>query len=99
MTITGRLVNGACTAVFPPRPYPRVVITVDMVNSVTGPVTGFKGTPNGAFSRVFGNAQGSNQQYTQPFRLPAGQQFFVVWTSAPAVLSDARATITWMEEG
>lgn len=99
LTVVATLVNGSATAVFPSRPYPRVVITVDMVNSVVGGATIYRGNPSGAFTRIAGSPQGSNQQYTQPFKLPSGQQLFVVWASTPANLSGTRASITWLEVG
>lgn len=96
-TSLATLINGAATAVFASRPYPRTVVTVDMQNTAVGGVTIYRGSPSGAFTRIAGSPQGSNQQYTQPFKVPAGQGLFVVWASTPASLSGVRATITWLE--
>jgi hypothetical protein len=76
-----------------------MIVTVDVTNSVVGPVACYKGSPGGAFSRVWGSSNGANQQYTQPFRLPAGQGLFVVWDFAPTTLSDASARITYVWNG
>lgn len=95
-TAIATLINGKATAVFNSRPYTRMVVTVDMQNTVAGPVTLYRGSLSGAFSRIAGSPQGSNQQYTQPFRLPAGQGMFVVWDSLPTPVSGASAKITWM---
>lgn len=92
------LVSGLATVVFPSRPYPRVIILVDIRSSVASSVTIFRGTVSGAFTRITSNGAGANTQWTNAFKLPAGQNLFVQWATAPPVLSDAKATITWMEE-
>lgn len=92
------LVSGLATVVFPSRPYRRVVILVDIRSSVTSRVTIFRGTVSGAFTRITSNGAGANTQWTNPFNLPGGHNLFVQWDTPPAVLSDAKATITWMEE-
>ncbi len=98
VSVSAVLLNGLATAVFPSKPYQRVVILVDMQNTVTGTSTIYTGTTSGAFKRVASNPQGSNQQWTNPFLVPAGQGVFVQWNSAPSPVSNARATITWKEE-
>jgi hypothetical protein len=97
VSATAQLINGAATCVFGSKPYQRVIKTVDVSSSVATGVTCYKGSPTGAFSRVWGSSNGANQQYTQPFILPAGQGLFVVWDAAPATLSDASARINWVE--
>jgi hypothetical protein len=98
VSVSAVLLGGLATAVFPSKPYRRVVILVDMQNTVTGKSTIYTGSISGAFKRVASNPQGSNQQWTTPFNVPAGQGVFIQWTSAPSPVSDARATITWKEE-
>lgn len=98
VSVSAVLFNGLATAIFPSKPYTRVVILVDMQNSVRGSVTIYRGTPSGAFTRITSNPQGSNQQWTNPFKLAASQSLFVQWANAPTPITDARATITWMEE-
>jgi hypothetical protein len=98
ISVAAVLLNGLATAVFPSRPYPRVVVLVDMQNPVAAGATIYRGTVNGAFTRITSNPQGSNQQWTNPFKLPAGQGVFVQWTASPPTVGDARATITWMEQ-
>lgn len=95
---TAVIYNGAATAIFSSKPYSRVVKTVDVSSSVAGGVTCYKGTPGGAFTRVWGSSNGASQQYTQPFKLPSGQGLFVVWDVAPSSVSDASARITWIED-
>lgn len=91
------LLSGLPTAIFPPRMYRRVIRLVDVQNTVPGAVTVYRGTV-GAFTRIFSNQQGMNNQYTSKFTLPAGQGLFVQWAVAPASLTGVRATITWLEQ-
>lgn len=98
MSAQAVLVNGKATAIFPSRPFRRVVILVDMQNPTSGPVAIYRGTVSGAFTRVTGNSSGSDTQWTNPFNLPAGQSLFVQWDNAPTPVSNALATITWMQE-
>lgn len=91
------LLDGKPTAVFPSRPYTRVIILVDMQNGTRGPATAYRGIPGGAFTRIFSASIGANQQWTTPFKLPGGQNFYVQWDNTPTDLTSARATITWKE--
>jgi hypothetical protein len=92
------LLNGFATCIFLAKPYKRLIVLVDMKNTVPGAVTIYRGTPSGAFSRVISNPQGSNQQWTKAFSVAGGQGLFVQWASAPSPVSNAVATITWLEE-
>ncbi len=98
LSIGAILLDGKPTVIFPSRPYPRVIILVDMENGTRGPVTTYRGTPGGAFTRVFSASIGQNQQWTTPFRLPKGQGLYVQWDNTPTDLATTRATITWKEE-
>lgn len=97
LNISAVLLNGKATAIFASRPYQRVVRNVSMNSPVSSRVTIYRGTV-GAFTFVTSHPQGSDQQYTNPFKLPAGQSLFVQWDTAPVPVESARAVITWMEE-
>jgi hypothetical protein len=91
------LVNGFATAILPQRPYKRVIISVDMVNSVVGGAVIYRGFPGAASNRVTGISLANSNTYNQRWQLPGGQNAFVVWAVNPANISDARASFAWLE--
>lgn len=98
LSLNAVLLNGMPTVVFPSKPWTRILVLVDMQNPVTASVTAYIGIPGAAQSRRFSNLQGSNQQWTKPIKVPAGQNFFVQWNTGPSNVTLVRATITWMED-
>lgn len=96
--VTAQLLDGLATAILLSKPYPRVIRSIAMVNSVEGGVTIYRGLPT-AFAFVATSEVGNSQVYSVPFKLPSGQNCFVQWAVAPPSLADAQAVFTWMEEG
>lgn len=92
--ITSVLVRSQATCTLLAASYHRVITNVKVLNAVEGEVFVYVGSlDNTPIARHF---VGSNNTLKGEIDLPPGYNFYVVWTNAPTVLSQARITVSSM---
>lgn len=89
----GSLVGGLPTATFRPKTYSRVIIGIEVGNSVPSVVNCYRGLLGS--TPVAHNSVGDNNTLKGDIRLPAGQTFFVQWDTVGASASQAFARVSF----
>lgn len=92
---TATLYNGKPTCFFPSQPFHRVITNIVVANSVASSVQIFRGTLGSI--PIASNPTGNNT-VTGRLSIPAGQQFFIVWSAAAPNVADATARVS-LESG
>lgn len=93
---TALLINGLPTCVFRSKPYHRIVTSVVLGNSNPSAVKCYRGVVGSV--PVASNLVGANNTVRGEIVLPAGQPFFVQWSTIGAQVKDAFAKVSFDKE-